>query len=64
MAKDGFGDSGRKAFRSVMATRAVLPEDAGSFVFMLLRGMRRMMILVCLGNEGLALPHGLRESDG
>ena len=47
-----------------MATRAILLEDAGSFVFMLLRGMRGGVVLIRLCTEGLILLHGLREGGG
>jgi hypothetical protein len=64
VAKDGFGNSGRKAFWSQVAAGAILSEDARAFIFMLLRGMRGWLILVCLRAGGAILLRGLGERNG
>lgn len=64
VADDGSGDTGRKAFRSVVTAGAILLEDAGPFVFMRLRGERSGMGLIVLRGLGLVLlvlRSGLRE---
>jgi hypothetical protein len=61
VAHDRLGNSGRKAIRRVMAPRAVLPEDAGARIFMLLRSMRRRGIVLWLWAGRLSLLCRLRE---